>query len=65
MKRHDQPLPPAAGDPVAVEVIGPAGEVEFHFPVEIHMEAAAEPIDLQRIADHVYERLARRLSNEA
>ncbi len=60
-------LPPGdtSPEPVAVEVIGEAGDVEFHFPVEIHMEGAREPLDLQRIAEHVYERLARRLSDEA
>ena len=60
-------LPPSAPtpEPVAVEVIGAEGEVEYHFPVEIHMEESSEPLDLQRIAEHVYDRLARRLSDKA
>lgn len=54
-----------AGIPVPVEQRHADGHVDFHFPIEIHLEAGPEPVDLDRIAEHVYERLARRLSEDA
>ncbi len=65
MIRRELPSADPRPEPVAVEVIGEEGEVEYHFPVEIHMEESPEPLDLQRIAEHVYDRLARRLSDKA
>jgi hypothetical protein len=51
--------------PVAVAQRHADGHVDFHFPVEIHLEAPHAPVDLDRIAEHVYERLARRLGEDA
>jgi hypothetical protein len=55
----------ASALPVAVEQHHGAGGVAFHFPVEIHLEAPHPPVDVDRIAERVYERLARRLSEDA
>lgn len=54
-----------ANMPVAVEQQHADGHVDFHFPVEIHLEAPPASVDVERIAEHVYERLARRLSEDA
>ena len=51
--------------PVAVEQRHGDGTVHFHFPVEIHIEAPQSKLDLDRIAEHVYARLARRLGQDA
>ena len=64
MKRKQ---PEIAGTPVPtipVEV-RPEAEperVDFHFPVEIHMEQKAQTVDLDAVAEHVFDRLARRLT---
>ena len=53
-----------ADEPVAVEVRSPSEpeRVDFHFPVVIHMEEPPAPLDLDAVAEHVFTRLARRLS---
>lgn len=55
-------LPAPPGATVAVEIRGEPERVDFHFPVEIHMDEPAAPLDLDAIAEHVFTRLARRLS---
>jgi hypothetical protein len=35
--------------------------IEYHFPVEIEIVGAAAPLDLDAIAQHVFDRLNRRL----
>ena len=50
---------------VAVEVRSEAEpeRVDFHFPVEIHMDPREQqPVDLDAVAEHVFDRLARRFS---
>jgi hypothetical protein len=59
--------PEATGAPVpttAVEVRPDAEpeRVDFHFPVEIHMEQKEQSVDLDAVAEHVFDRLARRLT---
>lgn len=55
-------LPGSRDEPVAVAMRrGDPERVDFHFPVEIHMEEAGPPLDLDAVADHVFTRLARRL----
>lgn len=56
-------LPARRDQPVAVEVRSPADpeRVDFHFPVEIHIEEPGPPLDLDAVAEHVFARLARRL----
>jgi hypothetical protein len=36
--------------------------VDFHFPVEIHLEQPEQPVDLDTVAQRVFDRLARRLT---
>lgn len=57
------PRPPAPPEepPVALEIRSEPERVDFHFPVEIHMEEPGAPLDLDAIAEHVFTRLARRL----
>jgi hypothetical protein len=47
---------------IPVEVRSDPERVDFHFPVEIHMESREEPLDLEKLAEHVFDRLARRLT---
>jgi hypothetical protein len=60
--------PPAlagAPEPTVATEVRPEAEperVDFHFPVEIHMEPREQALDLEKIAEHVLERLARRLT---
>jgi|SoiMetStandDraft_2_1073263.scaffolds.fasta_scaffold1303920_1 hypothetical protein len=54
----------AAEPPIPIEVRSDdePDRVDFHFPVEIHMERREAPVDLDAIAEHVFDRLARRLT---
>ena len=57
-------LPRAAEPTIAAEVRreDEPERVDFHFPVEIHMEQTEQPVDLDAVAEHVFDRLARRLT---
>ena len=54
---------PAAGSEAQAEIAGADARavIEYHFPVEIEVRGEGEPMDLDQIARHVYERLSRRL----
>jgi hypothetical protein len=54
---------PAAGSAAQAAVVADDARavVEFYFPVEIEVRTGADRIDVQAIANHVYERIARRL----
>jgi hypothetical protein len=62
LKAPRPPRPPVLGEPVAVTVRATPERIDFYFPVEIHMDEPAPPVDLDAIAEHVFARLARRLS---
>ena len=62
MKRKLPELPGAPDPTVAVEVRPEPERVDFHFPIEIHMEQRGQPVDLEKVAEHVFDRLARRLT---
>ena len=61
-------LPGLAGsrEPLTAVEVRPEAEperVDFHFPVEIHLEQREQPaVDLDAVAEHVFKRLARRLT---
>ena len=54
---------PAAGSEAQAAVAGADARtmIEYHFPVEIEIVGAAAPLDLDAIAQHVFDRLNRRL----
>jgi len=62
MKRKLPQLSAPVEPTVSVEVRSEPERVDFHFPVEIHMEQQKEPVDLDKVAEHVFDRLARRLT---
>ena len=49
---------------VATEVRrdGEPERVDFHFPVEIHLEPREPALDLEKVLEHVFDRIARRLA---
>lgn len=49
------------GEPAVPVVVADRRRVEFHFPVEIHMEEPGEPVDVHALAEQVFQRLARRI----
>ena len=54
---------PAAGSEAQAEVAAADARaiIEYHFPVEIEIRGGAPPVDVDKIARQVYERIARRL----
>jgi hypothetical protein len=53
---------PRKPQPTALEVRR-EDRVEYHFPVEIHLDGPREAIDVDQIAAQVYERLIRRIDD--
>lgn len=64
MNRKITALPgvPDTVPPVEVRTEAEPERVDFHFPVEIHLEPREQPLDLDAVAEHVLNRLARRLT---
>lgn len=61
---HDGELVlPAAGSEAQAERVADDARavIHYHFPVEIEVRGAGEPVDMEEIARYVYERLAKRL----
>ena len=57
-----KPAPRRAQPTVGVEVRGES-RVDYHFPVEIHLDAQGDQVDIDKIAEQVYERLIRRIDD--
>jgi hypothetical protein len=57
---------PAAGDEAQAMVAADDARsaIHYHFPVEIEVRGAPEPVDPERLATLVFERLARRLRRD-
>jgi hypothetical protein len=54
---------PAAGSEAQSEVVADDARavIEYHFPVEIEIRGAGQPVDMAEITRYVCERVARRL----
>lgn len=54
---------PAAGSEARAELVADDARavIEYHFPVEIEIRGAGQPVDMAEITRYVCERVARRL----
>ena len=68
LRRTGIALVPDTGQPLPATIdgeedLGPDGVVHYHFPVEIEVRAAPEPVDLEWVVGEALRRLAVRLEN--